>query len=199
MNIEAAYCINLADRSDRWANVKKQFELYFDGCVEHFEAVKMAPGWKGCRASHLKLLEKCKHLDEFMILEDDVQFVGKAGEVLQKAYEQLPDDWDVLYLGAHLQGPIKKYSDNLCRLQNAFCTHAMIFNNRRHIVNYILDNQHLIEKIDVFYLEYLMPTWNIFITNPLTATQADSYSDIINRSTAYSKLFIEKFNQNIIE
>lgn len=55
----------------------------------------------GCGLSHLTLWRKVAEEDlrNALILEDDMFFVDDYREVLDKAMQQLPEDWDIMYLG----------------------------------------------------------------------------------------------------
>lgn len=56
----------------------------------------------GCSASHRKVWKEVvdQNLDMAMILEDDVRFVDGAMEELDKVLEELPEDFDILYIGS---------------------------------------------------------------------------------------------------
>lgn len=192
-----SFCINLDDRPDRWLEVCKQFNT-LEINVSRFPAVKMAPGWQGCRQSHLDLLYKCRELPIFAIYEDDVVFLPGFYEVISHAMRELPPDWEILFLGANLQQPITKISDHLCELRGAFCTHAMIWNNTNGLVNSILEQADKIRKIDIFYRDHIQEKGRAFITYPMVATQADSYSDITRADQKYMELMIENYKKNIL-
>jgi len=197
MNLGKTYCINLSERALRWQQVSAEFQRVGINDVERFEAIKRAPGFEGCRESHLDVLEKCRGLNRFTIFEDDVQFIRNPMSILQLAQEQLPDDWDMLYLGANLMKPIMRYSDNLYRIRHAYCTHAIVFNNPK-LTDFILAHREGMRKIDVFYETVVQEQFKCFITYPMVATQADSYSDIIRRETKYSQLMFDNFKKNLI-
>ncbi len=71
----------------------------------------------GCSLSHHTLYEKLYYgknrKEKFHIIcEDDAEIVDNFSEKLQNIFNQLPDDWDFVYLG--MSKPIgKKYSKNL--------------------------------------------------------------------------------------
>ena len=109
-----------------------------------------------------------------MIIEDDIKVLEPV-EVLNKAIEQLPDDWDMLYLGAGVKEKLKRYSDNLFILGKVLCTHAVIYNNQNGVVDYILDNAHGI--IDVYYRDNIHGKFNCYITYPMVCSQEDGLSD----------------------
>jgi GR25 family glycosyltransferase involved in LPS biosynthesis len=55
----------------------------------------------GCKLSHIAALMKCEG-DSIFIFEDDAVFVDNFHEELEKSLAVLPDDWDMVYLGAHI-------------------------------------------------------------------------------------------------
>jgi GR25 family glycosyltransferase involved in LPS biosynthesis len=196
MNLGPIYCINLPDRTDRWSAVTGEFLKAGIHNVIRFDAVRLSPGWAGCRESHMALLERCRDVNRFTIFEDDVRFVGDVQGILDLAEQQLPEYWDMLYLGANLQAPITRYSQNIYNLHHGFCTHAIIFNNA-DIPDFVLSAHEGMRKIDVFYETVLQQVFNCFITYPMIATQADSFSDVIHQDTRYSKQMVQNFNSKL--
>ncbi len=140
----------------------------------------------GCTESHLKLLSEIKD-EVFMICEDDIVLNERVDDWLTVIFDQLPDNFDMLYLGATLNAPLRKYSANLYRLKNAWTTHAIIYNNYR-VGEYVLNHREEIRKIDVFFLEEIQEKFNCFITFPMLATQRPGHSDIINKFTDYAAI-----------
>jgi hypothetical protein len=99
----------------------------------------------------------------------------------------------MLYLGANLQAPIEKYSDNLYRLKSAYATHAIIYNSQR-VVDFIVQKNAGGRKIDMFYAEQVMEKFNVFATRPMLATQRPSLSDI-SQSYQYYKHLEDGYNK----
>ena len=61
----------------------------------------MTPGMVGCFLSHVKCWQLCvKQKAPLIVFEDDVVVSPEFGSKLSAAMENLPDDWDVLMLGA---------------------------------------------------------------------------------------------------
>lgn len=176
---DSAFCINLKERGDRWDQFIQQ-KLPFP--VERFEAIKDSIGWVGCRASYLAVLKKTSGLS--FIMEDDCEFLFDWS-FIESIMEQLPADWDCLYLGATLNETLNRYSENLYCLQKGWTTHAILFNGRK-VPDFILSHEKDIRKIDVFMANHVQPKFNCFITYPMTATQRASYSDIIRHFQDYS-------------
>lgn len=185
-----AYCINLKERPERWAEFQTQ-KLPFE--VERFEAIKASPGWVGCRNSYLEVMKKVDGLT--LVMEDDCLFL-ESWEFIENIGLQLPPNWDCLYMGATLNEPLEQFSENLFRLKWAWTTHAILFRDSR-IPEFILQNASIIRKIDVFLANEVQTRFNCFTTWPLTATQKPGHSDIINRHTDYA-VIKERYDKYVI-
>lgn len=182
------YCIHLEHRTDRKALMDKEF-AYHDMQVTFFPAITRKPGWAGCRDSHLAVLKYCKdHADHpafynFLVLEDDVELSPDW----QKTYADAmifdaPDDWDMIYLGLSPQSQLKRYNDSFFIAKNSLCAHAIIYNNKTKVVDYILNHANDIKKIDVFYKDVIQEQFNCYAIYPLLATQYQTQSDTCSRS-----------------
>lgn len=115
-------CINLDRSVDRWKHVA-------DECFKHdFKAERvrgydfkdyadlpdvlrhpMQNGMCGCTASHRLVLDEIglHNHDKVLVLEDDFKVVH---DDFQERFEEMvslyvPTDWEMLYLGAHYDGP----------------------------------------------------------------------------------------------
>ncbi|MBK5202109.1 MAG: hypothetical protein JJE45_00105 [Prolixibacteraceae bacterium] len=190
-----AYVINLESRPDRMAEFQGNI---FPFEVERFNAIKTNPGWKGCTESQLTILA-IENEFPFIIFEDDCVLL-RPWEAVVNAMSQLPDNWDLLYLGATLMRPIERHSENLFRLKGAYCAHAIIYNSER-VVDYILNNcdrffRNSLERntLDVFYFTEVQEKFNCYIVSPLVATQRPGFSDIENMNVDYTQI-INHFNR----
>jgi len=177
------HVINLDRRVDRWAVVREHLHDVGISPIR-FTGIDKKPGWKGCRDSHLALFEKCKEDTVFMILEDDVQFLWEDPmEWIYTSLDELPLEWDALFLGASPQEPQERYSEHLFELRNSFTTHAIIWRYRTEgAVEYILKHKEEINKIDVYFRDVIFPKFNCFLTWPLIATQRQTKSDCCTHS-----------------
>jgi GR25 family glycosyltransferase involved in LPS biosynthesis len=176
------YVINRDDRPERLRDTIE--ELRNAGMnAKRFPAIIDKPGWKGCRDSHLAVMELCRNEKYFMIFEDDIEFLTEPSAVMIKAIEQLPKDWDMLYLGLSPQKPQERYSENLFKVNGAYCTHAILWNNRfGGALKYILLNKVDILKIDVYLSAVIHPKFNCFATYPMIVTQKQTKSDCCSKS-----------------
>lgn len=179
------YVINMDRRPDRWLsfNENNRDKIPFE--FERFSAIEDKPGDLGCGKSHLEIMRNQTEFP-FAILEDDCIMI-EDWSLVEEAISQLPNCWDALWLGANLSKPIRRWSKNAFILQKAYCTHAIIYNNRK-ILDFVLNNyipvvvpQKRTWIIDVFYYTYVFDRFNCFITYPLCATQTDDYSDIAQK------------------
>lgn len=168
-----AFCINLERRKDRRQLMEKEFAKV--GLSPTFiNGADIKPGWVGCRESHLAILDDAWLGDVFVVFEDDVQFLQDLS-IVDKALSQLPEDWDMLYLGASPKQPQVRYSDNLIRLNNAHVTHAIIWHYREGgALEYILDHANEVKKIDDYFATVIQPKFNCFVTYPMAATQTSA-------------------------
>ena len=179
------FCINLDHRPERWEHVKGEAEkMLLD--AERISAVydKDKKGWEGCRDSHLQVLRMGRVYGIFCVLEDDAEFLPGANFVLSEAIPQLPKDWDMLYLGASPKEPQERYSDNLFRLKNAHVTHGILYNARKlGALEYILEHQKDIKKIDDYFAKVIQPKFNVFVVDPIACTQSSKFdSDVAHKS-----------------
>lgn len=188
------YCINLSERPDRWSEVQEEVKKV--GLkILRYPAIKHSRGHTGCILSHMALWQEAKELGIWMTIEDDVLFLPEARENLEQAYSQLPDDWDMLYLGATLNEPIYKVSPNLLRLKHGWTTHGIIYNNQHGVVDTILELMDM-HKVDVVLADLIQPIFNCYMCYPMVATQRPGHSDIVNHYTDY-KAIMDRYNKYV--
>lgn len=166
---EIAYFINLDGSVKRLEKFTENYEKSkLPWKLERFSAVNGSaiarPRWfqrdcgrgaLGCYFSHLNIIQNAKEkgLKNVLIFEDDCVFSETALETMQSAVRQVPDDWDMLYLGAqyyHKRSKTKnvpfpfRISENIARCRNANRTHAYAVNQRAYdtIINHLLRGHH---------------------------------------------------------
>jgi len=115
---EEVYVINMPRRTDRWEQFLRRLpeDWPFKKPVR-YEAldggvVSPPPWWNGgngawgCYKTHLRILEDCMNRDvsSVLILEDDAVCVEGFREKVERFWEHLPKDWEMVYLGGqHIQ------------------------------------------------------------------------------------------------
>ena len=170
--IDKAYVINLKKNKDRLKRFKKntkkanikveRFNAVYgkDLPKEHPDIIKyfvknhnLNPGEIGCALSHIKIWEDAlkNNYKNIIVFEDDAIIPKDFWYRFNEAYNELPKDWDILFLG--LNWPyVRKISENISKVifkegTSNFGTHAMLVN-----VNNIkkLLNKKINEPIDLF-------------------------------------------------
>lgn len=177
-----AFVINLDRRPDRLVELKVPFEY------ERFSATngtifdevpKKLKGHIGCWDSHRRILERIKTegLEYAVVMEDDVEFDKEFKEKIDHYVAQLPEDWDLFYMGGwNVSKEIKKYSENLNVAEDIYTTHAYIIRDKfiPVLLEVIYARRY---KIDVVFCDALKKG-KCFIANPVLTWQKQGYSDI---------------------
>jgi len=173
--------INRDERTDRWTVVEKHLK---DNGFNPIRFSAIEGGWRGCRDSHLWLLFENRKYKYTIIFEDDIEFlVDDPIPLIYQIMDELPLNFDALYLGASPQEPFEWYTPHLFKMGKAFCTHATIWHNRKGgAVEYILNHVDKIDKIDVFFSDYVYPDFNCYLSSPMIASQRQTQSDCCKRS-----------------
>jgi GR25 family glycosyltransferase involved in LPS biosynthesis len=192
-----AFVINLEGRPDRLEAFRRQ-EFPFK--VERIQAIKSRIGEDGCTQSHLLAL---RSITEFptVVFEDDAVLkypwhtdYPDLFWSVEKIMKQLPDDYDGFWLGANLQSPLKRYSDNLFHLYGAYCLHAVVYNSQA-MVDYVLQNHDTPSgrNLDIFYHNEVFKRFKCFISSPQLCVQSAGVSNICGDWTNYAPELEERF------
>ena len=217
---DAIFCINLDSRPDRWqqcASHLQERELLHK--VQRFPATSLQhPSLSskflaraGCSYSHFSVAKKAQEegYNNYLLLEDDCVFAYDQEALKKKlssCLEQLPENWDLFYLGGNLDSsygiyPIDNFSDSLLKLNSAHCCHAMAFNkgfintfaNEGPSKDLLFD---WVEKYicsDVYLAQHVLANINAFIADPLLAFQRESFSNIEGSVYDYSNWMMQNF------
>jgi GR25 family glycosyltransferase involved in LPS biosynthesis len=205
------FVINLSSRPEKWTAIQQELDNLGVKNYSRFDAIRpdleqVPPflyenmtlgagaqdlnnylrGSVGCKLSHLKIIELAleKGYEKILILEDDVGFKRGALRKLRSAIKDLPQDWEMLYLGGNLLLPTTKISRSLSKIQSIYTTHAYGLNLK--IAEKILkEAPESGKEIDVFYAEHIQPHTNCFITRKPIALQQKGWSDIIGGIVNY--------------
>ena len=143
---QKTFLINLIFKTDRLEQFNKSKPASI-GEVETVRAVHgdtvLNPGWWtagrgawGCYRSHLQILERCYNegVESYLVFEDDAIFRPDFDELLKQFQEELPDDWEVAYLGGQLlhtqDHPPRKLSEHVYVPYNVNRTHCFAVHQR---------------------------------------------------------------------
>jgi hypothetical protein len=122
--------------------------------------------------------------DVLMMFEDDVEI--RKCDHFHAAISQLPSDWELCYLGANIIGEYFRYSDNLFKVNGAWTTHAVLYNNPKKLCEQYDDMTHM---FDDWLLRYIQPNLKSFIISPMIAWQKPHYSPLWNHHADYTSIF----------
>lgn len=192
--IKSFYCLNLDKNPDRWQKCVPEFIRvgidYVEQIVTH--ADEGDARYLSFNQAHYDAIKKGYDTGEpFCIFEDDIIF-DLNWKRLEEATAQLPDNWDLLYLGANITGydncvwqMPQKVSQNIVRMYNAWMTHAIVYSNK--MAKWVLDNFN--PQSFPVYDEWLrvnaMPVKDVYLVNPMICFQRPGYSDVSLAEVAY--------------
>ena len=128
--------------------------------------------------------------DNILVMEDDADY--RHGHLLDTVMQELPDDWDMLYLGANVKphDNIKCWewhSEHLARIYNAYCTHAVAY--RRPVARYIAEHYKAQQMYDAFLDEQVLHRFKAYITVPFMSFQRPTMSSLWDRTVDYTDTF----------
>ena len=206
------YCINLDKRVDRWQDITKQFEFNWIDEYERIPGIEgnaynLKPnkyphpirgfnGVSGGTMAHLNVYlkaynEKC---ESFLVVEDDCVFHEHLNKIWSNCIDQLPEDWDLLYLGGMYdptKGSIKPVSDNLLKCSGIMSTHCYAVRNTillKLMSTFLKDYPYLTDSADGFLCQ-IQKECNTYMVSPPLAWQRAGYSDIQNAWRDYESIF----------
>jgi len=204
---EKIYCINLADRKDRWEHVTNEFKK-INCTVERFNAidgrvipqpqgVKINPGEVGAYLSHMTLLKHIinNNIKTALIFEDDVIFCDNFNEKFDLFYKQLPENKTLVYVSGNYsnQNPnvtITQITENIYSTIGTLALHAYFLDleTAKTIYN-LLMVRYPKEPVDDAFICYhkLDPT---YVFKPNLVYQKPDYSNTRFGYRDYNAVFI---------
>lgn len=197
-----ALYINLDERPDKRAITEAEFAKH-GLTVERVSGIKGNPnglqtvgkaGDVGCTLSHVKCIQLAKERgwDKVLIFEDDVALRDNYGELFCNYVRQVPDDWDMVYLGGNHWGRdlsmrynpmLYRISDNIARTKHTLTTHAYII--RDSMYDAVIEHLGKASKqVDVMYAD-LQDLYMVYTFRPSLAWQRPNRSDINGKDCDY--------------
>jgi len=137
--------------------------------------------WGNASRDYLKMLSTIED-DYAIVFEDDFEL--KQDGTFEKAWDQLPDNFDLLYLGANLTTAPQRYSQNLLKLNGAWTVHALVYS--RKFINFALNNYDY-ATCGVYdeWLRNMARQRDFYMTYPMIAWQRPDYSDFVRSDVNY--------------
>lgn len=138
-------------------------------------------GHVGCTMSHMIALMLAKHrnLESVLILEDDATFAQDALERWAELEPNIPEDWDVLFLGSwvnlHNEGLTQQIAPEIYRTRSALLTHAYAVHSRVYdkILSEIATGLEPVDQIISSQLRWM----NAYSIHPMIAYQHSHFSE----------------------
>jgi len=185
--LQKAYVLNLPHRSDRWNDLKKEFdgkcELIKADCVILDIEDKVKRGYHGVAYTHIQLIKDAKERGDktLLILEDDCAMVDNTSWGKWLRLKQWCDSnmehWEIFNPGAILYSRVDdviRFDEMfLCKIWSGGGSHFIYFNVDK-VYQKILDWE--IEKIDIDL--YYTTRFNCWTSYPTLAMQREGHSDI---------------------
>lgn len=194
--ITKAYCMNLYWRADRWKFAQEQF-IKNGLNVEKINAIDgrefskkyaLRPGNCGCNLTHMLIIQSAfiQGHSAIMVFEDDAVLADSFVEKMDDCLQDLPDDWDMLMLGASHQVRPEPVTDKIYRVKKGFTSHAYIM--RLSIYELVLERLKAFDQpLDCIFTE-IQQSHNVYITNPPMAWQLPGFSDAEQKVMNYDWL-----------
>lgn len=200
---DKVYCINLKRRPERLKEFQNEVVKHNLGNFEVFEAVdgnsiktlrsdKLKLSEQGLIESNLKIIKDCikNNFKNVLILEDDCIFDEQVKN-LDKYFEKLPENWDMLYMGGNhnthmgIKPPIV-INDKICKLHHTYSTHFVAIKNTLFDeLEFLLSVTN--DPLDVTYTN-LQKNKKVYSFYPAIVKQRVGYSDIQNGVRDYNWL-----------
>ncbi len=184
--------LNQEERKDRLLDC--QSELSRVGITaDPFYSIKAEQPYLSFCLSQKAMLSSLlqKKGNKFLALEDDVKFQNL--DHLAEALSELPQDWDMVYLGANVtdEKP-ERYSNHLRRIRSAWTTHAVAYT--RKAIEEIVEKYNSWEAngmFDDWLSREFLPKHNCYIVAPMVAWQRPVFSDLWGNHVSYGWSEIE--------
>ena len=185
-------CINLDRRPDRWQRIQKELARHSIDSVERFSAIDGAtvekiagwihtPGAYGCLLSHVEVVKEARQsgAPAVLIFEDDTVLDPDFQNKFTTFIKEVPDDWDMLYLGAlHKDAPVK-ISEHVGRITKANSTYAYAL--KHTVYDAFIDLNARAEHVLDMNSYKLQERFNCYCFMPNLAWVEAEYSDVQNR------------------
>lgn len=198
------YCINLADRKDRWAASVLEFEQANLSEVVRIEATKGIPvglthyssmnldpksdnfmkkleARIGCLMSQLNVIKdaKARKLKRILLLEDDIQFVPNVQARFAELLDQVPQQWSLLYLGGNEKSKPQKISPNIYKVSNMLMAHAVGIDESAY--DELISSMESRDLPSDFCYVLVQKKMRCYVISPFLAWQRAGWSDLALR------------------
>ena len=185
-------CINLDRRRDRWDRMQQKFSQHGIEPVQRFPALDgnglpipanwtHSAGAYGCLRSHVEVVKEARrrNVPSVLIFEDDAVFDPDFQNKFAKFNREVPDDWDMLYLGALHKDEPARISNHVARITKANSTFAYAI--KHTVYDEFIDLNSKAEHVLDMNSYVLQQRFNCYCFMPNLAWVETEYSDVQNR------------------
>jgi GR25 family glycosyltransferase involved in LPS biosynthesis len=182
------YCITCAQTPERTARARRHFQerglqvQFFPGIhgssfglrAVHDPPHLMQEGHVGVLLSHYMLWQTLAYLphEEVLILEDDAWFGPNFKRDFQRAYADLPADWQFVFVGGvkMKDKPLERLTRRVCVMRYPCGTHAYLV--RRSALPFLLQSNHEARRpLDLQLMENSLPAMKCYTFLPSLVKQ----------------------------
>lgn len=179
-----SYVINLDRRQDRMERFNQQAKTLG---IEYkrFSAVEADDPRLGCKLSHVSVLSMCKS-DVIFVFEDDAIFVDDFQQKFEEAMNSVPQDWNMLYFGAHL---LQKEPVNNQWVRSIECSSTHAYAVKKEYVSKLIRRAMSVDGHTDVAFSSLHKEIIAYAARPTLVYQGPSYSDLLGDEVDYTYLY----------
>lgn len=215
---DKVFCLNLERRHDRWKEAYKNIQHAGFNHVERFPAVDsreieqqyFSDYYKAKIATLLSKLNLIKyayqhHYASILVFEDDIYFDDDFSDKFLKAYNQLPLDWDLFFLGGNDREPPVALSRYIKKLSLTYSNHAFAISSKAYdplirLLQLKYEQIAIVKKAfknvaSDLYIASTARMLNHYGAVPYMVWQQEGYSDIEHRAVNYNIVLNENNKQ----
>ena len=205
-HVDQIYCVNLKRRADRKERFLKRLaetgtdtsKLTFIEAVDGKELKEVpkefnhpwpphqSPSAYGCQRSHVNTIQDAKDngYETILIFEDDVTFRPNFQKMATAFFENVPNDWQSIFLGANITnagfGHLNPVND-FCAQGLGYTTHSYLLKKSLFDIILLWGDVMYDTAIDIFYANAIQPSDTNYFAYPLLCSQEPGVSDVENR------------------
>ena len=184
----------LEDSTDRWERCQEILKSEGIEASHHTVKINKNDMHRQSTKDFLCLLKQNRS-EDLLFFEDDFELTDNWKEVLSKAWNDLPLNWDMLFLGANLTTAPQRITENLIRLKGSWMMHAVIISKK--FIEYLVKNYD-VNRHWVFdeWVRKTALNHRFYMTYPMISYQRKCYSDFAKKETDY-KIFENPYYKKI--
>lgn len=208
--VDETYVINLERRKDRMEHMELQMsnlEISYrrfnaiDGLKIKGETI-LSKGALGAFRSHLGVIKDAieNGHQKIAVFEDDIIFCDDFYDRLKIYLDNLPNNWDIMYLGCHFNSCNNPtlLKNNVYKVKDSYGCFSMILNNQNGLFKKIIENPSELIPYDD-YIKKIQPNLNCYVFMPFFVKTMNTTSDIGERKGSFEYEVVNKHFAKILK